>query len=83
MRYAAHLLATTNDSVALIAESSGFSRSSFYRIFSDAYGMSPSDYRRVAKKIKNAHFIGEKGAWLLYSRHLFHVLRLPEKHIFS
>lgn len=50
MRYAAHLLATTNDSVALIAEFSGFSRSSFYRIFSDAYGMSPSDYRRVAKK---------------------------------
>ena len=50
LRYAAHLLATTNDSVALIAESSGFSRSSFYRIFSDAYGMSPSDYRKVAKK---------------------------------
>jgi AraC-like DNA-binding protein len=50
LRYAAHLLATTNDSVALIAENSGFSRSSFYRIFSDAYGMSPSDYRKVASK---------------------------------
>ena len=50
LRYAAHLLATTNDSVALIAELSGFSRSSFFRIFSDTYGMSPSDYRRAARK---------------------------------
>ena len=50
LRYAAHLLATTKDSVALIAELSGFSRSSFFRIFSDSYGMSPSDYRRVARK---------------------------------
>ena len=49
VRHAAHLLATTNDSVALIAELSGFSRSSFFRIFSETYGMSPSDYRRVAK----------------------------------
>ena len=50
LRHAAHLLATTKDSVALIAELSGFSRSSFFRIFSEAYGMSPSDYRRVARK---------------------------------
>ena len=50
LRYAAHLLATTKDPVALIAELSGFSRSSFFRVFSDAYGMSPSDYRRVARK---------------------------------
>ena len=50
LRYAARLLATTKDSIALIAELSGFSRSSFYRIFSDAYGMSPSDYRKVARK---------------------------------
>ena len=50
LRYAAHLLATTKDSVALIAELSGFSRSSFFRIFSDSYGMSPSDYRRVESK---------------------------------
>ena len=49
LRHAAHLLATTKDSVALIAELSGFSRSSFFRIFSEAYGMSPSDYRRVAR----------------------------------
>ena len=50
LRHAAHLLATTKDSVALIAELSGFSRSSFFRIFSEAYGMSPSDYRRAAGK---------------------------------
>ena len=50
LRYAARLLATTKDSVALIAELSGFSRSSFFRVFSDVYGMSPSDYRRAAKK---------------------------------
>lgn len=50
LKYATHLLATTKDSVALIAELSGFSRSSFFRIFSEAYGMSPSDYRRVARK---------------------------------
>ena len=50
LRYAAHLLATTTNAVAVIAELSGFSRSSFFRIFSDAYGMSPSDYRRAARK---------------------------------
>jgi AraC-like DNA-binding protein len=50
LRYATHLLATTKDAVALIAELSGFSRSSFFRIFSEAYGMSPSDYRKVAGK---------------------------------
>ncbi len=50
LRYASHLLATTDNSATLIAELSGFSRSSFFRIFSDAYGMSPSDYRRVARK---------------------------------
>ena len=50
LRYATHLLATTKDSIALIAELAGFSRSSFFRIFSDAYGMSPSDYRRAARK---------------------------------
>lgn len=50
LRYATHLLATTKDSITLIAELSGFSRSSFFRVFSDTYGMSPSDYRKVAKK---------------------------------
>ena len=50
VRYAAHLLATTTESVAVIAELSGFARSSFFRIFSEAYGMSPADYRQVARK---------------------------------
>ena len=50
LRYAARLLATTDDSITVIAELSGFSRSSFFRVFSDAYGMSPSDYRRAARK---------------------------------
>ena len=50
LRYAAHLLATSTDPVSLIAELSGFARSSFFRIFSDAYGMSPTDYRHVAGK---------------------------------
>ena len=50
LRYAARLLATTKDSIALIAELSVFSRSSFYRIFSDAYGMSRADYRRATRK---------------------------------
>ena len=50
LRYASHLLTTTDNSATLIAELSGFSRSSFFRVFSDAYGMSPSDYRKVAKK---------------------------------
>ena len=50
LRYAARLLATTTDAMVVIAELSGFSRSSFFRIFSDAYGMSPSDYRKVAGK---------------------------------
>ena len=50
LRHAAHLLATTTEAVAVIAELSGFSRSSFFRIFSEAYGMSPSDYRKVAIK---------------------------------
>lgn len=50
LRYAAHLLATTRDSVALIAECSGFARSSFFRVFSEAYGMSPTEYRRAASR---------------------------------
>ena len=50
LRYAAGLLATTKDSVALIAELCGLSRRTFYRLFDEAYSMSPSDYRKVAKK---------------------------------
>ena len=51
LRYAAHLLATTTDAMSIIAELSGFSRSSFFRIFSEAYGMSPAEYRKVARTL--------------------------------
>lgn len=50
LRHAAHLLATTTDSVSLIAELCGLSRPTFYRLFNDTYSMSPAEYRRVAKK---------------------------------
>ena len=50
LRYAARLLATTSDSVSLIAELCGLSRRTFYRLFDEAYAMSPSDYRKVACK---------------------------------
>lgn len=39
--------------------------------------------QKSREKIKNPHSIGKKGVWPSHSRHLFHVLRLPEKHIFS
>ena len=50
LRYAAGLLSTTNDSIALIAELCGLTRRTFYRLFDEAYAMSPSEYRKVAKK---------------------------------
>jgi AraC-like DNA-binding protein len=50
LRHATHLLSTTNDSIGLIAELCGLSRRTFYRLFSETYAMSPSDYRQVAKK---------------------------------
>ena len=50
LRHAAHLLATTKEAVATIAELSGLSLRTFYRLFNDAYGMSPSEYRKVAGK---------------------------------
>ena len=50
LRHAAHLLSTTSDSVGLIAELCGLSRPTFYRLFNETYAMSPSDYRRVARK---------------------------------
>ena len=49
LRHAAHLLSTTNDSVGFIAELCGLSRRTFYRLFSETYAMSPSDYRQVPK----------------------------------
>ncbi len=50
LRYATQLLAETDDSIALIAEMSGFSRRTFYRVFGEAYSMSPADYRKISKK---------------------------------
>ena len=50
LRHASHLLATTTDAVSLIAEKSGLSRRTFYRLFTDAYSMSPSEYRRITAK---------------------------------
>ena len=50
LRHATHLLSTTNDSIGLIAELCGLSRRTFYRLFSETYAMSPSDYRHVAKQ---------------------------------
>ena len=50
LRHAAHLLATTTDSVSLIAELCGLSRRTFYRLFNDTYSMSPADYRKVTSK---------------------------------
>lgn len=50
LRHAAHLLATTIEAVAIIAELCGLSRRTFYRLFSETYGMLPTDYRKVARK---------------------------------
>lgn len=50
LRHAAYLLATTKDSVATVAELSGLSLRTFYRLFNDVYSMSPSEYRKVAGK---------------------------------
>ena len=50
LRHAAHRLATTTDSVSLIAELCGLSRPTIYRLFTDTYSRSPAEYRRVAKK---------------------------------
>ena len=50
LRHATHLLATTTDSISLIAELCGLTRVTFYRLFSEAYSMSPADYRKVSRK---------------------------------
>lgn len=50
LRHAVQLLATTNDSIGLIAELSGFSRRSFYRVFDEEYHTSPSEYRKAMRK---------------------------------
>ena len=49
--YAAHLLATTDDAVTLIADLAGFNnRSYFNRLFRERYKLTPSEYRKVAKE---------------------------------
>ncbi|MBQ6156236.1 MAG: helix-turn-helix transcriptional regulator, partial [Bacteroidales bacterium] len=50
LRHATHLLTTTTDPISLIAEICGLTRVTFYRLFSETYSMSPSDYRKVAQK---------------------------------
>ena len=47
LRHAVRLLTTTKDPIGLIAEISGFSRRSFYRVFDEAYHISPSEYRKA------------------------------------
>jgi len=48
--YAARLLTSTDDPIALIAEMSGFAnRTSFNEQFRNRYKMTPSEYRRAAK----------------------------------
>ena len=50
IRYAARLLATTNDPVGLVIEQCGITnRSTFARLFHDYYSMSPTEFRRAAK----------------------------------
>lgn len=48
--YAAHLLATTDDAITLIADLAGFNnRSYFNRLFRERYKLTPSEYRKAAK----------------------------------
>ena len=51
LSHAAHLLATTDDTVTLIADLSGFNnRSYFNRLFRERYKLTPSEFRKVAKE---------------------------------
>ena len=48
MENVARLLKTTDDPVAIIGEMSGIpSRATLARLFRDAYGMTPSEYRKI------------------------------------
>ncbi len=49
LRHAVRLLATTKEPIGIIAELSGFSRRSFYRVFDEAYHISPSEFRKAVK----------------------------------
>lgn len=50
LRHAVRLLTNTKDPIGLIAELSGFSRRSFYRVFDEAYHISPSEFRKNLRK---------------------------------
>jgi len=51
IRYAAHLLATTDDPIGLVAEQCGFTnRSTFARLFRNKYSMTPTEYRLAARE---------------------------------
>lgn len=41
-----------NDNIEYIAEQVGFSKSTFYRLFKDRYGMTPSEYRNLSQNNK-------------------------------
>lgn len=50
IRHAAHLLTTTTDPVALVAEQCGITnRSTFARLFRDRYSMTPTEYRKASR----------------------------------
>ena len=55
LRWAAETLASdTDSSVISVGEDAGFnSRSTFYRLFQEQFGMSPSDYRATALRTAN------------------------------
>ena len=50
LNYAVHLLTTTDDTITMISDLSGFNnRSYFNRLFRERYKLTPSEYRKVAK----------------------------------
>ena len=46
MRHATRLLRDTDDSIAIIAEISGFSHRTLTRLFQAQFGITPSEYRK-------------------------------------
>ena len=50
LRHAARLLASTDESIGIIADMSGFqSRSKFNTLFRDRFKLTPSEFRKAAK----------------------------------
>lgn len=51
IQYAAQLLEKSDNSIGLIIEQSGFTnRTTFARLFASYYSMTPSEYRKIARK---------------------------------